>query len=525
MNARLLEKLAADPAFWYSRVYATPCYPWQVEMATAMEAFVDDARNGRLERSEEIVGIAARQSGKNETLARFIARILMKNRRRGGSGVLTGPSWTPTLGISKDRLKTVTQRPIFAGDRPSNHAFQWEDGRHLRCGQAKVTLVSAEPTANKDGHTASLFLAVDESQDVCGAAYQRNFRPMLSTSGAPTFLFGSAWSNDTLLEQKRQQARERQKKIGRKLLWEVPWWVVSETNAAYGKHVEGEKALIGEDHPIFASQYCLRAIDSGGRLFDERTLTKMRGDHQRYFEPREGRYYVAGVDLCGSAEQDLQFAMAEHGADVNLKRDSTVVTVAEMVYEWLPAAGRRVPVLRIVDHLSMQGTHPLAAADEIYDYLFRRWQVLYAVVDASGVGDAVAAILHARRPNQVTALKSTVSIVSDLGYNLIAAALNRRLLMYRNDDSADYHEFWMQAKECRRELRAHSNQMRFSAPPTKVVARTGMRVDCHDDFIKSASYCVEAAARHLSMHVDPDVARGRNAEPYWHGGTSIQEDY
>lgn len=512
MSAGLLQRLVDDPAFFYAHVFATPNYPFQTEVATAFEELIADARAGRLERSEEAVFIAARQSGKNETFARFCARILMKYRKFGGSAVLTGPSWTPTLGISKDRLRTVTSRPLFQGARASDHAFQWEDGRHLRCGASKLTLVSSEVTANKDGHTASLFLAVDESQDVDSAIYTRNFRPMLSTTMAPTFLFGSAWSNDTLLEQKRHQARERQKKLGRRLLWEIPWWVVAEHNPAYGRHVEGEKALIGEDHPIFASQYCLRAIDSGGRLFDERTLTKMRGDHARYYEPQHGRVYVAGVDLCGSAEQDLQHAMADHGADVNIKRDSTVVTVAEMVYQWVPAAGRRVPILRIVDHLHMAGTHPMAAADEISDYLFKRWQVLYVVVDAAGVGDAVAEILRARRPNQVTALKSSVSDVSDLGYGLIAAALNRRLLMYRDDDSPESHEFWLQAKECRRELRAYSNQMRFSAPPTKVIGRNGIRVDCHDDFVKSASYCVEAARRHMTLFLDDRDVNA--AEPY-----------
>lgn len=509
-----LQRLVTDLDFWYATVYKSPTYPWQVEICKAIEAAVDDALNGRASQSEELVVMCSRQAGKNETAARTEARLLMKRRVLGGKVVKCAPTWTPQLNISKDRLKEVTARPLFQSGRDT---FVWEEGRVLRCGNASLTLVSAEPSANKVGHTASLLLEADESQDICPTVYGRDFRPMVATTQAPTVLYGTAWSTDSLLEMKRQQARDRQRRLGKQLLFEADWQKVAACNENYRRHVEGEIAVYGAEHIIIRTQYGLESIEAAGRFIDPVWLRRMRGGHQRQFEPHPERFYVAGVDLCGYIEQDLQQALVKVGTDAREKRDSTVATVCELMYRWDAAANRRVPLLRVVDHLLMTGTHPIDCAEALYRFLFDRWQCISVVVDASGVGDAVAAMLEARRPNQVAALKSTVSEVSRLGYNLQGAIITERFKMYRDDDSVEAQEFWIQMGECRRELR-ENNQLRFAAPTTKQLHPvTGVKTDVHDDMVKSAAYAVEAAERHLARYVDDSVISGRDQEPYWDG--------
>ena len=510
--ATALERLARDPKLWYQHVYSTPSYPWQAEISIAIEHYVTDARAGRLERGEELCVICARQSGKNETSARTEARLLMKYRQEGGACIKCAPTWTPQLNISKDRLKDVTQGPLFRGEKQSLDAFQWEEGRTARCGNAKLTLVSAEPSAQKVGHTASILLEADEAQDIDSAIYHRDFRPMCATRNAPTVLYGTVWDLDTLLEAKRHQARERQKHTKRQLLWEIDWTRVAECNDDYRKYVQGEIALLGEDHPIIQTQFRLIALESAGRLLSKADLARMRSQRPRRHEPHPDGIYVAGIDLCGSDEQDLKEALANVGADVNIKRDSTAVTICALTYRWEHAAQRRVPVLHVVDHLLMAGTHPLDAVDHVYRHVFEHWGCVYAVVDAQGVGDNAAAILHARRPNQVTPLKSTVSEVSRLGYNLLGAVKTNRLSVYQCDGSNESREFWFQAQECRRELRPNG-QMRFMAPPTKAPHWTGVKADVHDDLVKSLSYAIEAAERHMVLWLDDSSVK--NTEPYW----------
>jgi hypothetical protein len=47
---------------------------------------------------------------------------------------------------------------------------------------------------------------IDEAQDVAIEKYDRDLRPMASTTNATTVLYGTAWSDDTLLAIER--ARE-----------------------------------------------------------------------------------------------------------------------------------------------------------------------------------------------------------------------------------------------------------------------------------------------------------------------------
>jgi hypothetical protein len=54
------------------------------------------------------------------------------------------------------------------------------------------------------GATADLLREMDEAQDVDEEKYRRDFRPMASTTNALTVLYGTAWSDDCLLEKQRQ---------------------------------------------------------------------------------------------------------------------------------------------------------------------------------------------------------------------------------------------------------------------------------------------------------------------------------
>jgi hypothetical protein len=51
-----------------------------------------------------------------------------------------------------------------------------------------------------------MLLEIDEAQDVAIEKYDRDLRPMASPTNATTVLYGTAWSDDTLLAIER--ARE-----------------------------------------------------------------------------------------------------------------------------------------------------------------------------------------------------------------------------------------------------------------------------------------------------------------------------
>lgn len=517
LTADVLQRIVDDPEAWYRCVYKTPCFPWQIEVASAVERLIDDTRARRVQPGLECALLVARQGGKNETTARLETRLLVKFQRIGGAIVKAAPTSKPQLHMNKVRLKEVAANPLTA------KAIQWEEGYIARLGNAHVDFLSAEPSANRVGHTAQLLLEVDETQDVIKDIYNRDFRPMCATTGAPALLCGTVWDLETLLEEKRELCRERQKKVGRQLLWEYDWQRVAEQRLLFGDptyrdFVLGEIDTLGETHPIILTQYRLIPVAALGRLVSDQDLVGMRGAYPRYFEPRQGCAYVAGVDLCGAAEQDMKEAILNVNA--SLKRDSTVVTIAEMRWR-LTTNGRKIPILRIVDHLYLPNLHPNDCADRIHQYVFDRWRCQYAVVDASGVGDNVAAMLAARRPEQVTPLKSNLSVASSLGFSLLGAIQTGRLQCYQDDGSDAAEQFWHQFRHCRRELRP-GGYMKFAAPTTKTYLQSaGRNVDIHDDFVKSAAYCLRAAEQHLTSFTDPSWFTSPDSFE-WHDGGGFE---
>ena len=64
---------------------------------------------------------------------------------------------------------------------------------------------------------------------------------------------------------RRTSRLERRDGIRRHFAYD--WQAVARCNPAYARYVEGERARLGETHPLFLTQYCLKPIAGGGRLF------------------------------------------------------------------------------------------------------------------------------------------------------------------------------------------------------------------------------------------------------------------
>lgn len=478
---------------------------------TGFESLIDAAirRDSRVPAGHSAVLIASRQAGKNETMARLEARMLCKYSSSIREAVKAAPVAKPTLHISKNRLKLVMNSKLFHA-LPKNFVH-WEEGYICKVGTARQVFLSCEPSAHRVGHTASLYLSVDEAQDVDSEVYSKDLRPMLLQTGAMTLISGTSWDKASLIEVERERARAAQKRLGIRLLYEYPWWRIAEENAFYGETTQAEIDKLGEDHPIVLTQYRLIPVDKMGSFLTEAGVRKLQGAHRRLSEPVPGRHYVAGIDWCGATEQDEADILRD--PEKIQKRDSGVVTIGELIWNQ-NKLGHKIPTVRVVDHLFFTARQPMDIIDEVFNFVFERWKCLYAVSDASGVGDMPSAVLATRRPNQVTPLKSSLSLVSTLGFNLLGAINTERFKIY-SEESQTHRECMFQFRECRREMRSHG-YMRFGAPEVKVQTDWSLaRVDVHDDFVKSASYCLDAAMRleYIASNHDP-VSSLRPAEEF-----------
>ena len=474
--------------------------PYQVEPMRAIVRSV-------LDRQGHTFSIMmSRQAGKNELSAQLEVLLLTMFLARGGNIVKCSPTFKPQTINSMLRLK---ERLTGAG---LGRLWRTELGYMIRVGRARAIFFSAEPTANVVGATAHILLEVDEAQDVSKEKYNKDFKPMGSTTNVTTVVYGTAWDDSTLLEEVKQLNLELERKDGIQRHFEYNWEFVARYNENYRRYVEAERERLGADHPLFLTQYELRPLRLGGGFLSPQQLAQLQGDHPRQHLPTPGRTYIAGLDLAGEAEQAEDAVLRS----LSPRRDSTVLTIGEVEFSpspkmssvplsshpaghgASPPLGERLLTpcnrVRIVEHIYRTGTKHAALYAELVDLLKNVWRVRRVLVDATGVGAAVASFLReALGESIVQPFVFTAASKSRLAFGLLAAINSGGLKMYQPDGSEEYQQFWFQARRARYSVRANQT-MNFYVDPT----------EGHDDFLMSMALLVEAASQYR-----PRSARGR----------------
>jgi hypothetical protein len=448
----------------------------------AARAVLDSVRTGR---GLTFTVLMARQAGKNELSARVELQLLMENANRAVDGIKCAPTLEPQCRISLSRLWGC----IVDAGLTDDAAVQ---SQTIRLGRAHQRFLSADPSANVVGHTASLLLEVDEAQDVDTEKFDREFRPMAAATGATTVYYGTPWDDSTLLERAVQSNLELERRDGIRRHFSADWTVVADWNAQYSLYVEGERARLGENHPLFLTQYALKTISGGGRLFSASQRAQLQGMHARQSAPRPRDVYVAGLDLGGQEFEGT--GNKEQGTG----HDASILTIARAVMPPSDAVVQE-PRLEIVEHQAFSGTPHDALFARLADLLPEVWRVRRVAVDATGLGETLSRLLSRRLGDDIVRpLKFTAESKSKLSYGLLAEVNGGRLKMYAADGSPEYAEFWREAELARVHYRPN-RQISFFVSPS----------DGHDDYLVSVALAVQAANE---IQTAPRVARGRMRE-------------
>lgn len=478
-----------DVAAFSSALAGRELRPYQ---ATAARAIVRSVihREGRT-----FTIMMGRQMGKNELSAHLEAYLLYTYRRRGGTIVKAAPTFKPQLINSKLRLERVLAHLPASIAKDVRARF----GYIIQLGEASVHFLSAEESSNVVGATADLLLEIDEAQDVSEEKYLKDFRPMAATANTTAVLYGTAWSEDTMLARQRAANLRDDPEAH----FEFPWTVLAELSHDYRRFVQGEIARLGDDHPIVKTQYRLETVEGAGRLFGPEQLELLKGSHRRASRSDEsggagdpspsrsrdavagGVSYVAGVDVAGEGEQ----APDEASRTSNPRKDSTVVTIARVSH---PPELMGDPLIEIVQHHWWTGRDHSTQYGALLELLKDRWGCSAICIDGTGVGAGIASWLGRSIPGPVEALQFSRPLKSQLGYDMLAAVNAGRVRMYAADGSREWREFWEEARLCRYAI--HQNvTMSFFVE----------EADGHDDFVVSLALCIRAA-----MSSSPEPAGG-----------------
>ena len=455
-------------------ILGKPLYPYQSEIAEAILSSVC-AGKGRI-----FTVMMSRQSGKNQLSAVLEAYLLTCMPQ--GTIVKAAPTFTPQSINSRLRLLSLLDTPLTRDRIWQSHghiiglAPQAEPILLRAHAGPRVMFFSAAPESNVVGATADLLLEIDEAQDVVAEKFSRDFRPMAASTNATTVLYGTAWSDDTLLAQQRAVNLAWQQRTGEQLHFEFDWHTLAAINSAYRTYVEQEIVRLGEDHPTIQTQYCLRPLNGAGYFLNTLQKTLLQGNHVWEEIPREEGWYIAGMDVAGE-ERPLSGLSTAHVPSA--RRDSTVLTIGRVSMNEFGLS-----VIEVVHHEWWTGRSHLEQYAATVA-LVERWGIRSLVIDATGIGAGLASLLLDRLGSErVTAFTFSRPSKSRLAYQLLTLLNNGRLKLYTSSDapSTIVTECWHQLQRARYRLPA-PDTLDFYVDPT----------DGHDDFLISLALLAEAA--------------------------------
>lgn len=452
-------------------VLGKPLYPYQCEVA---EAILDSIEGGH---GRIITVMMARQSGKNQLSAVLEAYLLMT--RTQGTIVKAAPTFTPQVVNSRLRLLSLLDTPLTRDRVWTSNGYilglaPRAEAVLLRAHSGpRVMFYSASPESNVVGATADLLLEIDEAQDVSVEKFDRDFRPMAATRNATTVLYGTAWSDDTLLAQQRASNLALQDSTGERRHFEYDWRVLAALNPAYRAFVEQEIARLGEDHLAIQTQYFLHPISGAGYLLNPLQRTLLQGTHLWQDAPTGGTrdgWYVAGMDVAGEERP------AQGGTPT--RRDSTVITIGRVFFNEL-----HLPCVEVV-HQQWWTGRPYLEQYAATVALAQHWGLRALVIDATGLGAGLASLLRNRLGEErVQPFTFTRPTKSHLAYQLLALLNSGRLKLYApaGAPTSIYEECWRQLRLARYRLPA-PDILDFYVDPA----------DGHDDFLISLALLAEA---------------------------------
>jgi len=406
--------------------------PYQLRAANAILNSVIN-RDG-----ETFVIIFARQSGKDELLADLILFLLARLAERGCSIICAQPTFRPQTVNGMDRLKArASQRPFFMQGN-----FRQSYGYIYRFLSARVTYFSADPAANVVGATSDRLLIINEAQDVQKNIYDQRFAPMAAAGNATRVFSGTAWTRDTLLEREKQAALQLEKRDGLQRVFVITGEGVAKHNVYYAKFLKNEIKKLGRDHPLIRTQYFCENIEARSGMFTAAHRALMIGDMQRdsSLHPsgdiRDGLVAYGSqiedqrskitnpiaflLDVAGQEESSLSPILRLAGGvelESNCSRDAVTLRIIEIDLSTLSTL--QAPTYRAIGLQQWTGLNHLTVFGKIKS-LAEQWRPQHIVMDATGVGEGLWAMLDKAFPTRVIPVKFTQSVKSELGYGFLA---------------------------------------------------------------------------------------------------------
>ena len=356
---------------------------------------------------EQITALAARQSGKSETIANTVASLMVILPRlakiypdllgKFGDGLWVGlfapiQSQAETL-FSRLVSRLTSERALeILNDVEIDDQLGKNPGvtRNIKLKNSGsiAMMMTANPRAKIESKSFHLMI-IDECQEADDFVVAKSISPMGAYYNATMVKTGTPTTSKNNFYKAIQLNKRRQTcRASKKNHFQWDWKDVARINPDYEKFIKKEMLRIGEDADEFQMSYNCKWLLERGMFITSNVMDEIGDTSMQLVKSHHTSPVIVGVDPAR-------------------KMDSTVVTVVWVDWDRPDELGHYDH--RILNWLEIQGDDWEEQYFQIKNFL-GAYDVLAIGVDANGVGDAVAQRLKLLLPRaQIVPLSSSPS--------------------------------------------------------------------------------------------------------------------
>jgi hypothetical protein len=428
---------------------------------------------------EEITALAARQSGKSETIANTVAALMVLLPRLAKMypdllGKFSNGIWIGMFAPVEGQVETLFGRTVnrltseraleILGDPEIDDSLGKVPGVtrqiKLKNSGSSLMMMTANPRAKIESKSFHL-IVIDECQEADDFVVSKSISPMLAyysgtmvKTGTPT-THKNNFYRSIKLNERRQTGRARQNHFQ----WD--WRDVAKVNTNYSKFIKKEMLRIGEDSDEFQMSYNCKWLLERGMFVTSTIMDELGDTSQETVKAWHRSPVVVGIDPAR-------------------KLDSTVVTVVWVDWDRPDEFGYFDH--RILNWMEIQGDDWEDQYFQIVNFL-NNYDVLAVGVDANGVGDAVAQRLKLLIPRAEVYSVGSSQPEQSKRWKHLKALIDRRMIGFPNHAKT-------------RRLRTHKRfvqqmtdlETKFTGP--NFLAKAPEEAHAHDDYADSLAIAV-----------------------------------
>lgn len=376
---------------------------------------------------EEITALAARQSGKSETVADTVATLMILLPRLAKLypdllGKFKDGLWVGLFAPTEGQAETLFGRTVtrltseraleILGDPEIDDSAARIGGVtrmiKLKKSGSTITMMTANPRAKIESKSFHL-IVIDECQEADDFVVSKSISPMLAYYAGTMVKTGTPTTSKNNFYRAIQLNKRRQTtRAARQNHFQWDYKEVSKFNENYQKFIKKEMLRIGEDSDEFQMSYCCKWLLERGMFITSGVMDDLGDTSQELVKVWHQTPVVVGIDPAR-------------------KLDSTVVTVVWVDWDRPDEFGYFEH--RVLNWLEIQGDDWEEQYYQIVAFL-SNYDVLAVGVDANGVGDAVAQRLKLLLPRAEVASITSSSTEQSARFKHLQALIQRKMLGY-----------------------------------------------------------------------------------------------